>query len=607
MPCRVVCGLLAIALVAPGAGAQVAEAGVRRPTFVRVESADGRPLAGATVVFAGGLPHLGDAGERDLQQVATDARGRAQAKLRPGLCYVAWATSPAAAHGATATTPVHGWFGAGALLTLRCAAPAAPRRVRLQGESAWAKHGPLRFVLLTSWPGTVVELVPEADGGLLVPPGPVHRLEVQTAAGRPLWHAAVGADEVLAIPPPRGLRVRVVDERGAPLAGAAMRHRVGRVPPWRLDGFGGVSEDRWRELGATGDDGTCTVEVPYAAEPLVDQKHGELLLFACVPGRQQVAGGVFNNVLYQDDRKAAAVANGELRFTCRPAEPLRGVVPAMPAGSFVHLAAVCKIYHERTSYSHDPRSFVAPVAADGTFVFDGLPAELHGSRLSLVPPLDARRPVPWFPAVGGRELPAMVAGDGRPASAEAFADLSLRVLEPGGGPALGLCAVVAPAAQQGVLLRDSAIRFPLDARGEAALRLPPGKWLVLAAGAAGWTAQLHDLAAGVSTATAAMQPLAVMRVELRNDLGQAIAGAGVVSRGTTTRGNSDPLRTMLQTLRWQSTPVWQSLRTDGDGRVAIPFVPVDGMTQQLELRWDGGGSEQFELQPTDDWLLVRAR
>jgi hypothetical protein len=71
-----------------------------RPTFALVKDAKGEPLAGATVTFAGCLPHVGvEYGPADVQHVESDERGRARARLRADLCYVAWATGPASVDG----------------------------------------------------------------------------------------------------------------------------------------------------------------------------------------------------------------------------------------------------------------------------------------------------------------------------------------------------------------------------------------------------------------------------------------------------------------------------------------------------------------------------
>jgi len=602
--------LAAVAAVVCSVRLPAQTGGQRRPTFARAETAAGAPLAGAVVTFAGRVPHLGvDVADKDIVQVATDVRGRAQAKLLPGLCYTAWVAGPAAADGRVAVSSPHAWFSAGALVSLRTGEPEAPRRLQLRGLDAWSSRGPLQFHLLFMSPGPELPLAIE-NGELLVPPGPLAAIEVRTAQGEPLWHA-LGADGVFVVPPPRRVRVQVVDDNGVPLASALLRHRVGRLVPWRLDNFGGVVEDRWRDLGRTGADGRTEVEVPYAGDPLREQQHGDLVLFAAVAGRPAVAGGVFQRGLYRNDHLVTASAGpiDELQFVCRPVPPLSGNIGPVPAGSFVNLAAVCKFFVETTSFRHDARSFTAPVAADGSFTFTDLPAELHSARLSLVSggeAFDGPMSMPMFQTLPGRELPALVAGAAGPGLiGEAVADLRLVVTDAGGGPARGTVAFVAPAEPRGVLLRDSVVRVPLDQGGAATLRLCPGAWVVMAATDSGYVAEQLALTAGGHGRQLRMQPMRQLRVELRDDQGRPIAGAQLQSRGTTTRGSDDPLQSMLQGLRNQQRGLWASLRTDAEGRVVIPFVPIDGVVQKMELHWAGRRSEEFVLNAAEDGLLVR--
>ena len=61
------------------------------------------------------------------------------------------------------------------------------------------------------------------------------------------------------LPPPQSVRVRAVDADGNALAGAKVKHRVGRLSSWRLDGLRSVGEDCMRSLGVTDDDGLCVV------------------------------------------------------------------------------------------------------------------------------------------------------------------------------------------------------------------------------------------------------------------------------------------------------------------------------------------------------------
>lgn len=603
---RALAAVAAASLVAAAAPAQANELdAAKKPTFARVEAKDGTTLANAVVAFAGCVPHIGvDAGPRDVQLVQTDARGRAQCKLQPGLCYVAWAVGPAAADGSCVTSDVFGWFGAGTLFTLRCGEPRQPRTLRIKGADAWAAHGPLRYVLHAWSPGPDAALEPDAQGGIVVPPGPARTIEVQTSDGVPLLHVSVEAQQI-AIPPPHRLRVRACDENGGPLAGAPVRLRVGRIEGWRVDNFPVAAADRWRALGVTGADGTCTVEVPYPADPLRDQGHGDLMLFVGAPGRPPVVGGVFSRDLFVDGAKVAKAERDELAFTCRRAEPLAGSVGRAPAGTVVQLAATCKLMLERNGFRTDVRLFQAKVAADGAFAFDDVPADLQSCRFMVVAPSGLATAWPAFAPLRARELPAEVqAPETSLVGGEGLAAFEVQVREPGGDPARGLVVLLTPSNTNGISARDSTVRVPLDSRGTASLRLAPGRWVITAWTEAGWVGRLFELKAGSVRESLSMQPPEVMRLELRGADGRPIAGASVRTRGLSVRGSGDPLQSVLQSMRSQWTPRWNSLRTDDEGRVSVPFVPVDGITQKIGLHWDGGQTDDLQLEATAQWTAV---
>lgn len=596
--------------LATAALAQQADA-VRKPTFLRVLGPDGAPLAGATVTLAGGVPHLGAGlSPPDVLVVASDSRGRATAKLLPGLCYVTWAVGPEDATGGSAASAVAGYFGAGSLLEVRCNSIERPRRVRFTGAAAWADEGPLRCFAVAPFPGDEVELALAPDGMLVVPVGPFETLEVRSKAGQPLWAAPVGADS-LDLPGPQTLLVRVVDEKGAGLPGAMVRHRVSRRSPWRIDGFAGVADAVFRDLGATGADGRARVVVPCVGDPLTGPSTSDLHLFAGVAGRPLVAGGVFGRARYRDDRRVAEFGADELVFTCRAAEPLRGNVGPLAEGSVAHLAAVCKMFGDKTSFTHDPRSFTAPIGADGAFAFHDVPDELHSSRLSIVPGKGSQRQMPLFPALADRQLPPEIAVlPARPRSAEIalpVANLRLRVVGPDGGPSSGTVVFLVPSDQRGVLLRDSLVRHPLDGAGSARLALLPGSWVVLIVSATGWCATKLEVEVGDQERALSLQPLARLRVRLRDGDGNPVQGAALQSRGSRTRGSGDPVVGLLQSYAGSARSRWPSLRTDADGMLELAFVPVEGLLHRAGLAWGRNSTEDFAVEPNDSILELRPR
>lgn len=567
---------------------------VFRPTFGRVVDAAGKPLAGATVTLVGGLPHLLP-GLQDMHVAAveTDTRGRAMARLQPGLCYVAWVSGPVL-DGKIATSDVVGYFAAGAMFELTCGEAVEVSTCTLTGEDEWQHVGKLRYFAMTSMPGTEVELERSAEGVFQLPGKPFTAFEVRLPDGQALWHAMMSSD--LHLPPPQSVRVRAVDAAGNALVGANVRHRVGRLSSWRLDGLRSVGEDRMRQLGATDDDGLCVVEVPYGGNPLEDGR-ANLLLFVESDGRPAVAGGVWNRSFYVSDHKVPEIKGDELRFECAAVEPLRGVMPTAPPRTTAHLAAICKLYLQRNSYLHDARVFTAEVAKDGSFAFTDLPAELHSCRLSFLPPKGSSWQPPVFAPETNRELPEQLLP--LPGGGEhtlELVSLDLTVTDPTGGPARGAVAFLSSGDRSGILLRDSLLRVALDERGAAHLRLMPGNWVVVVLTASGYCGVPFELDETTDKANVQLEPLALMKVTLNDAAGKPVVGAGVSSRGTTTRGTNDPVSSILQGLGRTARVHWQLLRTDEAGQVEIPFVPVVGVRQRVELRWDGGRSEEFALE-----------
>ena len=600
--------LLAVLAAAP---AGTAQENVRVPTFVRVVDLAGKPIAGAEVTFAGGHPHLGaSAGIDDVQTVASDARGRAQAKLQPGLCYVAWAIGPRGGDDEPQwVSAVAPWFGAGALLTLVGSEARSPRQLPLRGEAKWQALGPLRCMLRTPGPGLEVELALR-DGEVTLPVGPFEHLEVRTNDGQPLWLARCDVDE-LALPPPQTLVVRVVDGNGAPIAGAAVRQRVARLPMWNTDGGRTVVDDRWRELGTTDADGRCAVLVAFAGDLRQRPRDGDLFLFVQAPGRPEVCGGLFRGALYASDERVARIDGDELRFVVPEPAPLVGNLGLLPRGTKAHLDVVAKLDHGAGNYHHDARSYRADVAADGTFRFDAVPRDLHSSRLVLQPPPGSSFGLSSFASLPGRELPALAppsdaANAAATTAADGLGELTVAAVEPSGGPARGLVVFLSPRDGGTLLVRDSLFRFPLDLRGEALLRLGRGAWSLVAIGDGTFATGAVEVG-GVVRAGLQLQPMARARLELHDERQQPIAGARVVACGATMQGQNDPMQAVLQVVRRRWMAGWEALRTDAAGRVEVPFVPVVGVTQRVQLEWPDGKTAPVELADGGDWLVVRPR
>lgn len=580
-----------------------AQQGERVPTFLRVEDHLGRPLAGAEVTFAGGHPHLGlEGAATDQWVVLSDARGRAQAKLQPGLCYVAWAIGPVDGDGARAVSPVAAWFGAGALVTLRCEPPAPAPQVPVTGVEAWAAHGSLRFVLGTPRPGP--EFVLELANGRLQLPFPSFDpglfVEVRTADDAPLLQAPIDASRI-DVPPPQSVRVRVARGDGTPAQGVRLRQRVVRVPMWNTDGGRTVTVDRWRELGVTDAEGRCTVTVAYPSDPLRSPGSSDLVLFACAEGRAEVCGGVWRLFVRENGARARNHPGDELAFVLPEPAPLVGSLGPAARGARVQLDVVGKLDVENGSYRHDPRSHHTTAAADGTFEFATVPADLHSLRLVVVPKQGA--PL-VFPSSAERVLPRLQGLD----ASTSLGELRVRVATDFGAPARGLVVFLVPYDRGAMLVRDSLLRLPLDARGETSVRVACGRWLVLVLDAAGSASEVVEVAAGGITSALTLRPLARARFELRDGLQRPVAGARVRASGTSMRGDDEPLQNVLYALRSRWTRDFAALRSGPDGRVEVPFVGIPGVAQKVRLQAEGAEAVfEGQLAEAEGWTTLRPR
>jgi len=594
--------LLARGLVGQGGGEIVGQRQGLRPTFGRVVDKAGAPIVDAVVTMVGASPHLlPSLQDIHVVEVATDKRGRAMARLEPGLCYLAWAKGRVAS-GERVYSEAIGYFSAGAMFELVCKQPDDRMTVTLTGAEPWRHLGPLRYFAMTRNPGMAVELTRDQDGAFAWPGYPYVFFEVRLPDDQALWHCRV--ESQLHLPPPQTVKLRAVDSAGKPLAGAEVQHRVGLLSSWRLDGSRSVGQDRMRRLGVTDAEGRCAVEVPYPSDPLREGVDN-LLLFVKAAGRPAVAGGRWHRACYQSDRKVPAFKGDELLFTCGDAgEVMRGALAEAPAGTVAHLTAVCKLFLQRNSYLHDARVFTAEVAADGSFAFDDVPAELHSSRLAFVPPPGSRWQPPVLAALRGRQLPNEVQRrEGEEVVAPELVSLELSVIDPGGGPARGAVVLLSSADQRGVLLRDSLLRVPLDERGSARLRLLSGRWAVAAITEGGYGGQVFELTQRNHSVRLDLVPLASMTVVCRDAAGKPIAGARVRKRGTITRGTNNPLDAILESLVARASTRWRFLATDREGMVKIPFVPFQNVEQRVEISWIGGKSDRFTLRGGEEMVL----
>lgn len=604
--------LTAITAFAAFAAAQVQPVAVaRRPALIRVVDESGAPREGVQVTLAGGAAQFAPAAwPVDVQRVATDARGRATARVLPDVSYVAWVCEVLPGGDKARVADPVGYFGANAMLDLAChEEPVVALPVR--GAGAWQDLGPLRYFLVTPHPGAAIELAPDAAGALHVPSMPECDLDVRTAAGDVLWSrsaAGLGAGDALVIPLPSEVRVTVTDDQGKPLPGARIRHRVVRRSVWRLDPGGGVAEPVFRTVGIADAEGRAVVRVPFDGDPLRDLDHGEMLLYVDAPGMPAVAGGLCGRAIYANGEKQADFAGSELAFHLARGEPLCIPSGIVPAGTVAQLVATCKLRIRANSYLHDPRSFTAIAGADGAMVFDGVPEDVHGLRISLLLDEGDTRMVCTLVGDSGRRLPAELQQEGRPLGL-ACGELAVAVVDGRGGPARGCVVCVMPTTGTASYQRDAMARLPLDGAGRARVRLGFGSWVLVAMTSTGVMAATAVLSPDQPTQTVEMrlEEVGVLRVRLLDDRGEPVVGARLRLAGTRRIATGDGMEVAHRYFKQQMQARWDTMRTDADGRLDLPVVAAERFGFDFTLVKDNRASERFALEARGQPLVLRLK
>jgi hypothetical protein len=597
----------ALPLLALGlAGAAVAQDVPERPrvpTFVQVVDRDGEPLVHARITVVGAIPEVDGAGG-EVQQAVSDARGRAIVRLRPDLCHVAWAVGPSDAAGAAPYSPLHGFFAAGAMFELRCGRPQPPKRVAVEGLSAWNDRGTLTVHLLAWHPSADLELTRDGDAWLL-PPTPLgdplfvagSGLEVR-CNGRPLHlFERYSGQPSLHLPPPQRVTVRIVDEEGDPLPGAPFDQRLGTVWPWTLDGVGVAARTRVVPLGTADATGTAVVEVAYPGDPLREPTSTNLQIVARALGRERLSGGVYQAGVYVDDVQLTKPVGEVLQLTARRVADLAGRLDGLPAGTFAQLTFVAQIGVANRGTAREQRSQTVPVGADGTFRFVGVPRTALGCRLLFWHP--SREVVaPVLPPEAGCRLPAL--------ASLALVPCRVRVVDAVGNPARGGVLLLGPGERGNLPLSQGVARRPLDASGTAELLLPLGSVAVFASCADGSAANLLLADAG-TTLDLQLQAFARLRVRYVDHRGAPIAGARPALTNRVTRGSGDPVGVLVQQYLDQLLHRLTQHETDRDGRIEFVF-PADRLgIANLVLRSAAGTSPELTLEADSEEMLVRPR
>ncbi|MCU0863248.1 MAG: hypothetical protein MUC36_05630 [Planctomycetes bacterium] len=377
MPTHVRFLLATLLSIAPHLTAQ-APARERGHGFVR--AADGTRVVGAEVLVASRLlPSCPEASPADELRVRSGKDGMFHADLLPGRAYSAWAvwsdaTGERRSHVGEGLVP-------GPILALDEAPRQRLRRVRITDTAAWADRGPLRLFASASDSNLGRRELPlDAEFTAAVPtlPGDWTWLEVRSVDGMVLTmhlpslsSATAAAEAVLALSPPTPLRVRVVDDAAAPIAGVRVSYSFSRT-------MHGIETS----LGTTGADGTVCGLVP-SSNPLQKPATGAFTLVLVAPGRQRT-------ILFGDLGK---LVDGTAEVVLRSGPDLIGRVLGKDGVQVPGLVLLPDCYamgsDAETTGMGVPLETI-PVDADGRFRFSGLHPKYDFRLLAVLDPAAAR-------------------------------------------------------------------------------------------------------------------------------------------------------------------------------------------------------------------------
>lgn len=576
----------------------------RKPLLGTVVDAAGKPVAGAVVQLT--VPGRDGAPPLDALDATTDERGRFRAQALPCTRYEAWAAGPADGDGVQMVSEVTALaVGQPASLAVRWKGGAGS--IDVEDLDAWQARAP--FTLRTTIAGRATDVpVAAKDGGHAAPLAARPRDGADAAVfdrdGRFVYgnRVAARANVRLRVPPPFEAALKVVDENGQPIAGA----RIVQLP--RGDGMriGPTTTTALQlksspeptagpvELGVTGADGVLKALFASRGTPLKGDRPfgGDLRLCALASGRAPSYGGADYSDIYEDGKAVDGKEREALKFTLRPAAPLRVRVvdgPRQVAGVAVTLRGSADIASGQgwSREWEDVRR--ALTDADGRVALPSPPpfGDRTSFRLELDGPLplgDGQLPFPARPV-----LLAPIPRDPAAKDTEVvvdlatFATVTFAVRDESGGPGRGAQIAVLPVGGPDV---ENAVVMSPDAAGRLAVRLAPGEWIAVACTQDGFV--MTSFVAGQAAEVALpIAPFPRMRARLVDGAGKPVVGARFVvteTRYSSSVGGGVGEQAM-QELHSQFAQSWSNslllrAKSDEAGVLQTPFLPSD----RVELR-----------------------
>ena len=602
------------AVTAPLAAQADPAAGDLRPLLGQVLDADGEPIVGAEVHCV--LPD--EAAPRGVAAshvvVATDARGRFRTKVVPCTRHLLWAIGTDEANRVTCAPA---WASSGALVALRLDQPRPACEMQVRGLEPWRALAPFRVrvaVENVELPDYAFAL--DKDDTCGVPPLPAGRaqFDVIDKNGQPLWTTcrATTARVSVHVPPPQRVPFCAVDERGAPVAGAAVEQQIyadGSTVQGLLCDL--PRRELSRRLGVTDADGRLIGEVANSEDLFKSKTYRTWMFSASKAGQKGSYSGLCAGDPFVDGKHIPREGWSEVRFTLPATEPKAGVLridaetgaPNQP----LMLRLGVRVEHVAGNSWHR-YSFRRHVTtdADGCFEVPQLSGRIDevdvilrgdGPR-SLLMADDARRYTPRraLSLHGVRDFKdqdlAFTVGQ--------LPTLRLQLLDETGGPARGV-ELIFLSTNKHAECHEWTPHATTDSAGRVAVLLEAGSWFVFGR-TADRMVQLAVTLSGDERRQLHLTPMAAMRGRVLEEDGAPVAGARLDVHSSRSRGGyGEPLHAIAAKLNWR----WlDAVRTDADGSFCCPFLALPGRDYDARFHAGDRRSESFRIEAGNEPVTV---